>query len=39
MHVYKADRSCHVATPNQSRHIDTGNDDQPVFHAKTGTVH
>ena len=40
MHVYKADRSCHIATPNQSRHIDEGNDDQPpVFHTDTGTAY
>jgi len=40
MDVYKADRSCHIATPNQSMHIDEGNDDQPpVFHIDTGTAY
>ena len=39
-HVYKVDRSCHVATPNQRRHIDMGNDDQPpVFHTDTGMAY
>ncbi|KAI4574758.1 hypothetical protein MJT46_004037 [Ovis ammon polii x Ovis aries] len=35
-HIYKVDRSCYSTTRNQSRHIYTGNDDQPpVFHTDT----
>ena len=39
-HIYKVDRSCHITTPNQRRHIYTGNDEQPpVFHTDTGTTY
>ncbi|KAI4555244.1 hypothetical protein MJT46_015630 [Ovis ammon polii x Ovis aries] len=39
MPVYKVGRSCHVATPNQRRHIDMVNDDKPpVFHTDTVNI-
>ena len=39
-HTFINEQVLHITTPNQRRHIYTGNDEQPpVFHTDTGTTY